>query len=106
VADIIKNIISVFFILLLNPYGIGVMVIALFGVIIVAIYFRMEAVSMSKRLVLKRFYCPFRRKMVEVKLLPSIFKFRVYDDVINCSAFNSGKVTCRKNCLGLPVLQN
>ena len=98
------DIISFLFILVLNPYGVVGIAIALIMVVSAVIFFGVEAVTISKRLVTKAFYCPFRKANVEVKLRPSIFTFRAYDDVINCSAFN-GKITCKKKCLDLPELR-
>ncbi|MDA2919943.1 hypothetical protein MYX76_10690 [Desulfobacterota bacterium AH_259_B03_O07] len=84
---------AVIFIALFVPYAVGAMLIALLGMIVILVYFGVEAISLSKRFVLRTFYCPFRKKIVNVKLRPSIFTFRTFDDVIECSAFNTGKVT-------------
>lgn len=102
-GDIIAQVISVLFILFMNPYATVAIALALLMVIFAIIFFGAEAITMSKRLVLKTFYCPFMRMKVEVKLRPSIFTYRKYDDVITCSAFR-GKVTCDKKCLDLPEL--
>jgi hypothetical protein len=104
-AEIMKGIGAVMFIVLLAPYAVGAMLIALLGVIVIVIYFGIEAISISKRLVLKTFFCPFKRKVVSAKFEPSIFTFRKYDDVIQCSAFDSSKVKCKKKCLDLPELR-
>ncbi len=98
------DIISFLFILALNPYGIVGIVIALLMVIFVVFFFGMEAVTIGKKLISKTFFCPFKRAKVEVKLRPSIFTYRAYDDVIKCSAFKD-KVTCKKKCLDLQVLR-
>jgi hypothetical protein len=97
---VISSILSFLFLLFLSPYGIVGIAIALLMAIFAVIFFVTEAVTLSKRLVLKKFYCPFRKANVEVKLRPSIFTWRPYDDVISCSAFK-GKVTCKKKCLDL-----
>jgi hypothetical protein len=104
-AEIMKGIGAVMFIVLLAPYAVGAMLIALLGVIVIVIYFGIEAISISKRLILKTFFCPFKRKVVSAKFEPSIFTFRKYDDVIQCSAFDSSKVKCKKKCLDLPELR-
>ena len=103
-GEIIGKIISVLFILFMNPYATVAIAVALLIVIFVAIFFGVEAITMSKRLVTKAFYCPFRKTNVEVKLRPSIFTYRAYDDVIKCSAFK-GKITCGKRCLDLQELR-
>jgi len=104
IAPIIAQIISILFILFMNPYAIVAIFIAILLAIFAVIFFGVEAVNLGKKLVLKTFYCPFRKMMVEALLRPSIFTFRKYDDVIRCSAFK-GKVTCKKKCLDLPLLQ-
>jgi len=87
------------------PY-VTVGIIAAFLIVIsVAILFGVEALTIYKKLVSKVFFCPFRKTDVEVKLRPSIFTYRPYDDVISCSAFNKGRVTCKKKCLDLPELR-
>ena len=98
------DIISFLFILALNPYGVVGIAIALLMVVSAVIFFGVEAVTISKRLVTKAFYCPFKKTNVEVKLRPSFFTYRAYDDVIKCSSFK-GKVTCKKGCLDLPELR-
>ena len=103
-VQIMKGIAAVIFIALLAPYAVGAMLIALLGMIVILVYFGVEAISISKRLVLKTFFCPFKRKVVSAKFEPSIFTFRQYDDVTQCSAFDSGKVRCKKKCLDLPQL--
>lgn len=104
-AEVIKGIGAVIFIVLLAPYAVGAMLIALLGMVVILIYFGIEAVSISKRLVLKKFFCPFKRKDVSAKFEPSIFTFRQYDDVVQCSEFDTGKVKCKKKCLDLPELR-
>jgi hypothetical protein len=104
-AGIMKGIAAVIFIALLAPYAVGAIFIALLGMIVILIYFGIEAVSISKRLVMKKFFCPFKSKDVSVKFEPSIFTFRQYDDVKQCSAFDSSKVKCKKQCLDLPELR-
>ena len=69
----------------------------------VGIYFLMEDRSLSKRSVMKEFYCPFRKMIVQAKYRPSIFTYRTYDDVLKCSAFKD-RVRCQKRCLDLPEL--
>lgn len=103
-VQIIKGIVAVIFIALLAPYAVGAMLIALLGMVVILVYFGVEAISLSKRLAMKTFFCPFKRKVVSTELEPSIFTFRQYDDVIHCSAFNGGKVTCKKKCLDLPQM--
>ncbi len=98
------EIISFFFILALNPYGVVGIIFALLIVIFAVIFFGMEAVNIGKRLVSKTFFCPFKRAKVEVKLRPSFFTYRAYDDVIKCSAFKD-KVICKKKCLDLQTLR-
>jgi hypothetical protein len=104
-VQIMKGIAAVIFIALLAPYAVGAMLIALLGMIVILVYFGVEAISISKRLVLKTFFCPFKRQVVSAKLEPSIFTFRQYDDVTQCSAFDSSKVKCKKKCLDLPELR-
>ena len=98
------DIISFFFVLVLNPYGVVGIAIALLMVATAFIFFGLEAITVPYRYVVKRFYCPLRKTNVELKLRPSIFTYRAYDDVIKCSAFK-GKVTCKKGCLDLPELR-
>ena len=69
----------------------------------VSIYLLMEDRSLSKRSVMKEFYCPFRKMIVQAKYRPSIFTYRTYDDVLKCSAFKD-RVRCQKRCLDLPEL--
>ena len=85
------------------PYAVVGIAIAFLMAISAVVLFGVEATTIYKKLVSKAFYCPFRKTNVEVKLRPSIFTFRPYDDVITCSAFK-GKITCKKRCLGLPEL--
>ncbi len=92
--------IMVFFV----PYVTVGIAAAFLIVISVSILFGVEAITVYKKLVSKVFFCPFRKRDVEVRLRPSIFTYRPYDDVISCSAFK-GKVTCRKKCLDLPELR-
>jgi len=86
------------------PYAIVGIAIAFLMVISAVVFFGAEAITIYKKLVSKVFYCPFRKTNVEVKLRPSIFTYRPYDDVITCSAFK-GKITCKKRCLELPELR-
>ena len=86
------------------PYAIVGIAIASLMAILAVIFFAVEAITIYKKLISKVFYCPFRKTNVEVKLRPSIFTYRPYDDVITCSAFK-GKITCKKRCLELPEFQ-
>ncbi|GBD39998.1 hypothetical protein HRbin37_02284 [bacterium HR37] len=101
---VIGSILSFLFLLFLSPYAITGIVIALLMAIFVVIFLITEAITLSRKLVLKRFFCPFRKVNVEAKLRPSIFTYRPYDDVVFCSAFKNGKPTCKKKCLDLPEL--
>ena len=65
------------------------------------VYLMYESYSLSHRYVMKTFYCPFRKMVVEAKFRPSIFTFRTYDDVLKCSAFED-EVRCQKRCLDMP----
>ena len=98
------DIISLFFVLVLNPYGVVFTAIFLLMAISAFISLGVEVITMPYRWVVKTFYCPFRKANVEAKLQPSTSTYRAYDDVITCSAFK-GKVTCKKKCLDLPELQ-
>ena len=98
------DIISFFFVLVLNPYGVVGIAIALLMVVSAVIFFGVEAITIPYRYVVKTFYCPFKKTNVEVKFRPSFFTYRAYDDVIKCSSFK-GKVTCKKGCLDLPELR-
>lgn len=100
---VVKGIAAVIFIVLLAPYAVGAMLLAVLGMIAILIYLGIEAVRISKRLVVKNFFCPFKSRDVSAKFEPSIFTFRQYDDVIQCSAFDTSKVKCKKNCLDLPA---
>lgn len=86
------------------PYVIAGISIAFLMSISAAIFFGVEALTIHKKLISKVFYCPFRKTNVEIKLRPSMFTYRPYDDVITCSAFR-GKISCKKRCLELPKLQ-
>jgi hypothetical protein len=86
------------------PYAIAGISIAFLMAILAAIFFGVEAITIHKKLISKAFFCPFRKTDVEVKLRPSIFTYRPYDDVITCSAFKD-KITCKKRCLELLELQ-
>jgi len=78
---------------------------AAFGsIVLVSFYFLKEDRDLSNNVALKRFYCPFRKMVVEAKLRPSIFTFRSYDDVLKCSAFED-KVRCQKRCLNMPEIK-
>jgi 4-hydroxybenzoate polyprenyltransferase len=85
---------------LMIPYAFGAVVIAIVSLLFVCAYFLREHTSLYDRSEMKTFYCPFRRMIVNVKFLPSIFTFRTYDDVLKCSAFKD-KIRCKKLCLDL-----
>jgi cell division protein FtsW (lipid II flippase) len=102
--EILAAFISFLFMLFLAPYAIGAIAIALLMAIAAVIFFGVEAITAPYHYVMKKFYCPFRKTKVEVKLRPSLFTFRPYDDVITCSAFKS-KIRCGKRCLDLPEPQ-
>jgi len=85
------------------PFIFVPVLIAFVSLAAVIIYLLMEDRSLSKRSVMKKFYCPFRKMIVEAKYRPSIFTFRTYDDVLKCSAFKD-KVRCQKRCLDIPEL--
>ena len=104
VGVILAAFISFVFMLSLAPYAVGAIVIALLMAMAAVIFFGVEAIRAPYHYAMKKFYCPFRKTNVEVKLRPSLFTFRPYDDVITCSAFR-GKVTCGKKCLDLPEPQ-
>ena len=86
------------------PYAIVGIAMAFLMVISAVVLFGVEASTIYKKLLSKAFYCPFRKTNVAVKLRPSIFTYRPYDDVFTCSAFK-GKITCKKRCLELPELR-
>lgn len=105
-AIILSTILTVLLLLsFMVPYIVLPIAIAFIVIILVLIFFGVEDSTKHKKLVNKTFYCPFRKKYVEVEFRPSFFTYRQYDDVIKCSAFN-GKVTCKKECLDLPELQS
>lgn len=79
-------------------------VLAFVLLVAVSFYLLAEDHSLSHRSVMKNFYCPFRKMIVETKVRPSLFMYRTYDDVLTCSAFKDG-VTCQKRCLDMPELK-
>jgi hypothetical protein len=104
VGGVLAAFIGFLFMLFLAPYAIAGIVIALLMAIAAVSFFGVEAITAPYRYIMKKFYCPFRKTDVEVTFRPSIFTYRLYDDVIKCSAFKS-KVTCGKKCLDLPEPQ-
>ena len=70
--------------------------------IVTVIYLIVESSSLKRGAVKMKFYCPYRKKMVEIKMQRSLFTYRQYDDVLECSAFDDKKVRCRMKCLNLP----
>ena len=101
--SIVLGILVLFFLigLLMIPYAFGAIAIVFVSIFFVCAYFLLEDHSLSNRSVMKTFYCPFRKMVVNAKFSPSIFTFRTYDDVLKCSAFKD-KVRCKKLCLDLP----
>ena len=89
---------------LLVPYVFVPILLAFISLVAVSLYLLKESRSLSHRFAMKKFYCPFRKMIVEAKFRPSIFTFRTYDDVLKCSAFKD-KVRCRKRCLDIPELE-
>ena len=87
--------------LIMIPYAFGAIAIAFVSVFFVCAYLLVEHRSLSNRSVMKTFYCPFRKMVVNAKFRPSIFTFRTYAEVLECSAFKD-KVRCKKQCLDLP----
>jgi len=73
--------------------------------IVTVIYLIVESYSLKKGAVKMKFYCPFRKKMVEIKARRSLFTYRKYDDVLECSAFDDGIVRCEMKCLNLPEVE-
>lgn len=86
------------------PYIVLPIAAAFGSLVLVSFYFLKEDRSLSDRVAMKKFYCPFRKMVVETKMRPSIFTFRSYDDVLKCSAFKD-RVRCQKNCLNLPEIK-
>lgn len=86
---------------LMIPYAFGAIAIAFVSVFFVCAYFLLEHHSLSNRSVMKTFYCPFKKMVVNAKFRPSIFTFRTYAEVLECSAFKD-RVRCKKLCLDLP----
>lgn len=86
------------------PYIVVPIAIGFGSLVFVAVYFLKEARSLSHRVAMKKFYCPFRKMVVEAKLRPSLFTYRTYDDVLKCSAFKD-RVRCQKRCLNLPEIK-
>jgi len=70
--------------------------------IFTVLYLIVESYSLKKGAVKMKFFCPFRKKMVEIKLRRSLFTYRQYDEVLRCSAFDDGKVRCNMKCLDFP----
>lgn len=87
------------------PYIVLPIAAALGSLVLVSLYFLKEDRSLSDRVAMKKFYCPFRKMVVEAKMRPSIFTFRSYDDVLKCSAFED-RVRCQKRCLDLPEIKS
>jgi hypothetical protein len=73
--------------------------------IVTVIYLIVESYSLKRGAVKMNFYCPFRKKMVEIKARRSLFTYRKYDDVLECSAFDDAKVRCEMKCLNLPEVE-
>ncbi len=106
ISIIVGMIISVLLLLsFVVPFIFVPVLLAFVALVVVSIYFFIEDRSLSHRSVIKEFYCPFRKMRVRAKLRPSIFTFRTYDDVLECSAFKD-KVRCKKRCLDMPELKN
>lgn len=86
------------------PFVFVPILLAFVSIIGVSAYLLKENRSIYHRAAMKKFYCPFRKMIVEAKFRPSIFTFRTYDDVLKCSAFKD-KVRCRKRCLNISDLE-
>jgi len=80
-------------------------ILAFVLLVAVSFYLLEEDRNLSHRSVMKSFYCPFRKTIVEAKFRPSIFTYRTYDDVLKCSAFKD-RVRCQKRCLNMPELKS
>lgn len=80
-------------------------ILAFVSLVAVSIYLLKEDISLSHRSVVKSFYCPFRKMFVKVKFRPSLFTYRTFDDVIECTAFKD-RVMCEKGCLDMPELKS
>ncbi|MEQ9619780.1 MAG: hypothetical protein RIG61_11500 [Deltaproteobacteria bacterium] len=105
VSIIVSMILTVLLLLsLMVPYVFVPILLAFISLLAVSVYLLKESRNLSHKLVMKKFYCPFRKMVVEAKFRPSIFTFRTYDDVLKCSAFKD-KVRCKKMCLDMPELE-
>jgi len=87
------------------PYVVLPVAAALGSLVVVSLYLLKEDRSLSDRAAMKKFYCPFRKMIVEARLRPSIFAYRAYDDVLKCSAFKD-RVRCQKRCLNMPEIKS
>jgi hypothetical protein len=98
-------ILSVFFVLsFVIPFIAVPILVAFVSLIAVSVYLLEEDRSLAHRSVMKNFYCPFRKMIVDAKVRPSMFMYRTYDDVLTCSAFKD-RVRCQKRCLDMPELK-